>query len=73
MRSRILAAFLFLVPVTAGILYFMGAQKAQEGVVVLLKPQARGTTLDPSKIMFIIEYDYIRTLSARLIGTEKGT
>ncbi|MBS1983546.1 MAG: hypothetical protein JST16_05180 [Bdellovibrionales bacterium] len=71
MRSRILAAFLFLVPVTAGILYFMGAQKAQEGVAVLLKPQARGTTLDPSKIMFIIEYDYIRTLSARLIGTEK--
>lgn len=71
MRIRFLAALLFLIAVVAGILFFMRSKNDKGEVTVLLKPLVRGTPLDPSKIMFVIEYDYIRTLSARLIGTEK--
>lgn len=46
-------------------------QHRQEEVVVLLKPLGRGAVLDPTKIMFVTEYDYLRTMTARLIGIDR--
>mgnify|MGYP003387709199 CR=1 FL=1 len=56
---RIIAALVFLILVCAGILVFMKRHRTED-VVVLLKPLGRGAVLDPTKIMFVTEYDYLR-------------